>query len=122
MSKVKEYYRKEIEYIDNFDESMLDEFRLDPGKSAVEKIRDYFVDQEEENKDLLNDPEFSDIIDEAEREISENEKFKPVRDKDLEIYWDMKTGKRYYEVDSVMKLVEKYDKLVKKLNERNNNG
>ncbi len=122
MSKVKEYYRKEIEYIDNFDESMLDEFRLDSGKSAVEKIRDYFVDQEEENKDLLNDPEFSDIIDEAEREISENEKFKPVRDKDLKIYWDMKTGKRYYEVDSVMKLVEKYDKLVKKLNERNNNG
>jgi len=70
---------------------------------------------------MLNDPEFAEIIELSEEEIDSQYKLKKVMEKELKIYVSKK-GKVYYEHDSVMDLVKRHDKLVDKINERNNYG
>ena len=72
-------------------------------------------------QELLNDPEFAEIIEIETAKIENLYKYKKVKHSDLKIYVSKK-GKVYYEHDSVMDLVKRHDKLVDKINERNNYG
>ena len=67
------------------------------------------------SNEMLNNPEFSDIIDEATKEL-ETKPLRKVRNTDLKIH--LNKGNIYYEYEGVMDLVEKHDRLVDLINEK----
>tara|TARA_B100000902_G_C26592190_1_gene566383 strand:- start:118 stop:351 length:234 start_codon:yes stop_codon:yes gene_type:complete len=68
-------------------------------------------------EELLNEPEFAEIIEIEASKIEELYKFKKVKHSDLKIYVS-KSGKVYYEHGSVMELRKRHDELVDILNKK----
>ena len=68
-------------------------------------------------EELLNEPEFAEIIETESQKIEELYKFKKVKHSDLKIYVS-KSGKVYYEHGSVMELRKRHDELVDILNKK----
>ena len=69
---------------------------------------------------MLNDPEFSKIIDEETEKVESETEFKKQYNKGLKLY--LSSGKIIYEDEGVEKLRQRYNKLVDILNKRSNNG
>ena len=68
-------------------------------------------------EELLNEPEFAEIIETESQKLEELYKFKKVKHSELKIYVS-KSGKVYYEHGSVMELRRRHDELVDILNKK----
>lgn len=68
-------------------------------------------------EELLNEPEFAEIIETESQKVENLYKFKKVKHSELKIYVSKK-GKVYYEHGSVMELRRRHDELVDILNKK----